>query len=307
MRMKREELKKNIHDGNIDNFYIFCGSIDWLKKIYIKRLEEAFLGKDKKCEKMELQNEEEWENIKNDLSSSSLFSHHQLFHIIMNFPIKKLSPVHSKNLILIDTEKCLPTFDKKYTVPMEKIGNDELTKYTKYVFSKYKKSFNPQLPQYIVDNLPDPAFLEKFLEKLILYMGEEKDIVRNNVDTFLSFAPQTTALNVIQAILDKDLPQTLNEIDNLSFLDIHPSILVATAATIFSRIVLCKTTSIEEIKHMKDGWKILKYKRKADKISLDELTKLVLIFYDFDLFLKKTGEKGAYSILKGMLIKWIIT
>lgn len=303
--MRREELKKNIFDGNIGDFYIFCGSIHWLKKIYIKRLEEAFLEKGKKREKIELQNEEEWEDIKSKLLSSSLFSHRRFFHIIMNFPLKKLSPIHSRNLILIDTEKCLPIFDEKYTISMEKIEDDEPLKYIKYVFSRYKKSFDDRLPQYIVDRLPDPASLERFLEKLILYVGEEKNITQNSVDTFLSFTPQTTALNVIQSILDKDLERTLGEIDNLSFLDVHPSILVATATTILSRILMCKVASAEEIKHMKDGWRILNYKRKADRISLDDLTKLVLLFYNFDLFLKKSGEKGAYMVLKGMLIKWM--
>jgi DNA polymerase-3 subunit delta len=305
--MKREEFKKKINDGNIGNFYIFCGHLNWLKKLYIKRLKEAFLENNNRYEKIELENEEQWEELKSNLISNSLFSHHQMFHIIINFPIKNLFPIQSKNLILIDTEKCLPTFDERYVVSMEKIRNDELTRYISYVFSKHKKSFNAQLPQYIVNNLSNPAFLEKFLEKLMLYLGDQKDITSNSIDTFLSFTPQTTAYNVIQAILKKDLPQTLKEIDNLSFLSVHPSILVATAATIFFNIVICKTMDLEGIKHIKDGLKILKYRREAERISLNELTELVLIFYDFDLFLKKTGEKGAYSVLKGMLIKWMNT
>ncbi|UFT97834.1 DNA polymerase III subunit delta [Radiobacillus kanasensis] len=166
----------------------------------------------------------------------------------------------------------------------------------------------PLFSQEIGTNL---SMLEKELEKLALYVGENGNITKDVAQLLLSRSADTTGLQLVDAVIEKNLSKAISIYKDLEKAKEDPIALLALLASQFRTITHVKVLKQKGYsqQQMAQQLKVHPYVIKISasreaSFQMDELRKILDIFAETDARIKqgKVDKQLAFEILLYQLI-----
>lgn len=302
--MNQKELKQEIDENNLKRLYIFCSDDYFLKKLYLKRISD---GSELKIKTVDIYNEDELYKIEKYATSKELFSKNEnkIIHAKLHFTLSNINIKESKeNIIIIDPIEC-KNVKHKNIVKFAKPTTNEIINFIRYKLKISKKQMDNVAANNIIDNFSDKdtAYLNNFLDKLLLYTYEKEKITTDDVSKCIINSPKNNIFELIRHIIKKDKDSIFDDIDTI-FQDVHPSIFISIMTNELQKAIICDY--LDKDSATKLGINCYKkYINMNKNIDYKKLIDLVNILSELDLFLKSSNAGGFNEMLKLKLFAWI--
>ena len=316
--------------NNTSHLDFFLVGDDFGQVIYVteKLLEKYFKDEDRHIEKLEhsaLQKNHLL--LQNHLQSLQLFSEKKaiiiknvgetikkdVLDIIKNSDNKFLFIIQAENLRKSSkTYKDIESTNKFCFINCYKLDLYSTINFIEIFLRKKNIEFNTEVVNIIANSLPDNLLLIKNeLEKLVQYLGSEKELTIEIVQNVISGTKDLVYINLCHAIVFKDKRNLLQQMERIQ--DINFINMIRIIQNYFSKVLFVKSKEKYENKSVNFIINNIKppifFKEKnifldiCNKISFEKALKFMEELVELELSCKKSFIPNPYFILNQYLVQ----
>ncbi len=305
--MNQRELKSELDNGILRDFYIFCSGDYFMKRVYRERIAKT-CGCE--IEKVDIESADELYKIGRYSNQNSLFADRKrkVVHIKYYGDAAEFDfPKKSYNIIVLDILNCR-NIKNDNLVKFEQLTKEEIERYISYKLKKAKKIIEPAALSEIVTAFQgkNSSYLELFLDKLILYTKDTTTINRKDIENTMEFIYEIGVFKLLNAVKQGDRDGFFKKVDNL-FNSMEMIVFISIAASEIIKILLsgyldkdsAGQTGIYSSRYRE-------YKMYFERLGRKKLNSLLNLFYEMDVLIKSSSKSGIQEIFKARMFEWFV-
>ena len=206
--------------------------------------------------------------------------------------------------------------DKAVVLTSKKLYDNELPEWTNNLVKSKGYTITHKALLLLIDHIGnDLSRLNNEINKLVLNLGERKNITDDDIENFVGVSKEFNVFELQQAIATKDLYKAVRIIQ---YFEANPKaapiqLIFPSLYNFFSKVQMIyglpsrDDNSIANVLGMKSTFFVKDYKQAATRFSNSEIEKLLLLLHQYNL--KGLGVNDAGSsdarLLKEMVVKMI--
>ncbi len=284
--MNQRELKRAIAKGKLGNLYIFCSEDYYLKKLYIERIRKAA---SLPLIRLDIDTEEDLDSLKAKMSLKGLFEKASLIHARLFFKLKSFNLTNrSPNIVIIDPISC-DKIDHPAAVRFDAPSAEEIRDFILYMLKKENKTIQQETLRKLVNHFrgKTASQISQFVERLILFTGDERNIKAEDVAVLLLENPSHNAFELARYIIKRDKNGFLRVVDQVAETTEPHMLIGAVASSIIKNIQ-----------------QYMKEENQGSEASQKRLTSLLKALYEMDVILKSASFSSFSELFKARMLIW---
>ncbi len=301
--MNQRELKRQIKERKLRNFYIFCGDDYFLKKIYAERIAKL---KGCKIEKTTAESPEEFEEVLIKASSASLFNNKvQLIYCTLNFTVNGTFKVKEpkNNVLIVDQLKCTKKLPN--TVFFDRPTDREIKEFVLFKMNSEGKLITNDALNHLVDVFSgkDTGFIENSCNTLLLYANNKKTIDVNDVKSTILESKKFDIKELFRILNTGQVEKIIEKIDEI-LVAVSPNLFIYLLSDSFIKsYVTCFCDEMcfsSEFKGYYSSFRAI-----CKSLGKEKIKKFLKDLLDLDTILKSSSLENSETLIKSKLFSWV--